>query len=374
MNDLRKALFRALEKSDINMLRAVLAQGVSLAYEEGDPEPVFFALAIYRSTDIESLQLLLSAGADITVREFEYQDSLLHWYVNEESDAILPWLIAQGLDVNAQNVKGRTPLTFAVYGLHPENSSAQMERARRDVGRLLDAGADINLGDADGTTSLHTAAYWGAPEVVDFLLSRGAHANAARRNGETPLHLIAAMPGDSVTPGHAAVIDQLLAAGADINRVDEDGYTVLSCTPLHGNHEVARKLLACGADIAAAGARALRDAVSGEDDELLDLFIAAGSAVDTQYADEQLTPLILAAHEGYFYGIKTLLDHGANIEAITVDGETPLLNAVRKQRYDCVALLLERGANRHHTDLYSNTALSWATRLQDARLIELLTS
>ncbi len=120
MNDLRKALFRALEKSDINMLRAVLAQGVSLAYEEGDPEPVFFALAIYRSTDIESLQLLLSAGADITVREFEYQDSLLHWYVNEESDAILPWLIAQGLDVNAQNVKGRTPLTFAVYGLHPK--------------------------------------------------------------------------------------------------------------------------------------------------------------------------------------------------------------------------------------------------------------
>jgi ankyrin repeat protein len=183
---------------------------------------------------------------------------------------------------------------------------------------------------------------------------------------------VAARSCDEFVPGHLLVIDMLLAAGAEIECVDNDGYTPLSCTPLHGNVEVARKLLTCGADVGTAGARALRDAVSSEHDTLLDLFIASGSAVDTPYADEVLTPLILAAHEGYVYGIKTLLDHGANIEAVTIDGETPLLNAVRKQNHDCVALLLERGANPNHTDHYENTAVSWAERRQDARMIELL--
>jgi hypothetical protein len=72
--------------------------------------------------------------------------------------------IAYGSDLNVQDATfSNTPLNFAgIYGL-TEIANA-----------LVDAGADLNLVNADNFTPLCNAAAWGHTEVVTILLDAGA--------------------------------------------------------------------------------------------------------------------------------------------------------------------------------------------------------
>jgi ankyrin repeat protein len=62
------------------------------------------------------------------------------------------------------------------------------------VALLLDYGADVNGTDADGTTALMCAAYYGKEEVVRVLLERGADAGMRNQQGWTALDM--AEPGE----------------------------------------------------------------------------------------------------------------------------------------------------------------------------------
>jgi hypothetical protein len=76
--------------------------------------------------------------------------------------------IAYGSDLNIQDgTFSNTPLNFAgIYGL-TEIANA-----------LVDAGADLNLVNADNFTPLCNAAAWGHTEVVTILLDAGADLSA----------------------------------------------------------------------------------------------------------------------------------------------------------------------------------------------------
>ena len=369
MDDLRKALFRALEKSDVNMLRALLAQGVSLAEQAGDPDPVCFVGAPYEGVYFEGLKFLHAAGADIRAREHEYQDTLLHWCVNNAEDDLLPWLIAQGLDVNAVNSKGRTPLFFAGVG---HGGEPLQSRAMRDVRRLVEAGADTAVVDGDGATVLHNAADAGALDLVRYLLAKGTPADILNGTRQTPLHVIALRSDADVHSGHLAIVDLLLASGADIDALDEDGDPPLACTFHGANTTVARKLIDGGADVNAGDGAPVRMMMSDDSREILDMLIAEGAILDTAHGDERLSPIGAAANNNGLHGIAALLDRGIDIEVENIDGETPLLIAARQGHHQAVELLLARGADRNHADHYGNTALSWAKRRKDMRLINML--
>ncbi|EGF91478.1 ankyrin repeat family protein [Asticcacaulis biprosthecium C19] len=372
MNTLRKALFRALEKSDLNMLRAVLAQGVSLAFEDGDRDPVCFVAMGDIPSDIEVLQCLHAAGADLHAREPQYLDSLLHWAVKHEGNRLLPWLIEQGLDVNAQNIKGRTAMAFAIPAMAPCTTSEDGVLALRDVALLLANGAQVDLASEDGSTPLMRAAEAGAPEVIALLLSHGANPKAQQTDGSTALHLIGYLQPENVQSGHLEVIDHLLAAGADPEARDEDGWTPLISTSVNGNLIVFQHLLQRGANPNAGEGNVLRQLIFDGNEGLLDRLLEAGIQLDLAHGDEALLPLGLAAYNGFLHGVKSLLERGVDIEGVNVDGETALLMAACKCEYEVVAYLLSRGANPHHNDHYGNTALGWAQRRGDARLIELL--
>lgn len=102
------------------------------------------------------------------------------------------------------------------------------------VDACLDAGADPDARADNGMTPLHHAAiaadhevtplHWAAsdsndPAVIEALIAGGADVNAADVDGLTPLHWAAE---ESATP---AVITALLAAGADPARRDSQGDT-----------------------------------------------------------------------------------------------------------------------------------------------------
>lgn len=76
------------------------------------------------------------------------------------------------------------------------------------LGAYLDAGAPVDLTDADGNTLLMLAAYNDQPEVVRNLVERGADPNALNGRGQSPL-------AGAVFKKADAVVEVLIAAGAD---------------------------------------------------------------------------------------------------------------------------------------------------------------
>jgi cytohesin len=97
---------------------------------------------------------------------------------------------------------------------------------RREVARLIAAGAAVDAGNYRRYTPLHVAAGMAASEVVAVLLTAGANAGARTVFGDTPLHRVAhGLVG--AADARVEIIDRLLDAGCPINAVDTAGRTAL---------------------------------------------------------------------------------------------------------------------------------------------------
>jgi ankyrin repeat protein len=82
-------------------------------------------------------------------------------------------------------------------------------------------GADLHVRGRNGSTPLHSAAYFGDLEVIQKLIEYDADVNAEDENGDTPLHL--ASIGHYFKDGSALRL--LLEHGADINAWTTCGWT-----------------------------------------------------------------------------------------------------------------------------------------------------
>ena len=145
-------------------------------------------------------------------------------------------LIVKGLDLNSRNMNG--DLVLGVAALHGYIGV---------VAALLDAGADINATDLQGT-ALHRAAANGHSEIVKLLLARKADTNAkmhyGRHKGATPLF-------DAARSGNADVMRLLISAGAFVDAATEDGVTPLMIAALEGNIDAIDALVQAGAFVGA---------------------------------------------------------------------------------------------------------------------------
>jgi ankyrin repeat protein len=171
-------------------------------------------------------------------------------------------LAADPLSAGAVDANGVSALLTAVY--HGNEAAVTALRA---TGRELDVFEAAAVGDLDrvralveadpslarayapdGFHALGLAAFFKHGAIVRLLLAAGADARAASRNamGVTALHSAVADGGDRET------VDALIAAGADVNAVQSDGFVPLHAAAQTGSDGVAEALLAAGADPSAA--------------------------------------------------------------------------------------------------------------------------
>ena len=201
---------------------------------------------------------------------------------------------------------------------------------------------------------------------VRAALAAGADVNEVDNPGFSPLHI-------ALLQGLQAVVPLLLEAGADIEAKYDN-----SCTPLHmacilGKVESAQHLLKAGADIEARGeygTTPLALAAMQGKAEIVQLLLEAGADIEAR--DEYgKSPLASAARKGKAEIVQILLKAGANIEARDENEHTPLIRAVdgpvlgrdsRESQEKTVQLLLEAGADVNVVDCEGRSLLELAGR------------
>jgi ankyrin repeat protein len=233
-------------------------------------------------------------------------------------------LLAQGADPNARAADGSTPMLYAAHF-----GDADSVRA------LLDAKADPDLTNRYGVGPMHEAALRADAGLLRILLDGGADVDLALPQGETPLMLA------SRTSGLDAV-RLLLEHGAKVNVVERwQGETPLMYAAANDRGEIAAALIAAGADV---NARTPRNHLP-ERKPAVRYFVEIPSA--------GLTPVMFAARSGAVSVLPVLIKAGADINAKTPEGFSPVVIALDNLHFDAAKVLVEAGASADGGGLFS---------------------
>ncbi|PQO47642.1 ankyrin repeat domain-containing protein [Blastopirellula marina] len=262
-------------------------------------------------------------------------------------------------------------------GAKPQREMAY-EAARGGHARLIEVLLKHGL-----KQDLFVAAALGDAEQVKQLLSEDSAAvTECDSQRMTPLHYGCASSVWRVSPAlqqsHPAVTLLLLEAGAAFDAPAAyyglDGVTPLFCVAwTGGNEEIARQLLARGAQItpnillAAVGHfQRHGDGNYAIAEQLLD------HGFDVNAGEDRTALHVFAAHEDA-RGVAWLLAHGANVEACDVAGNTPLIAAARRNAGTrVIQQLLDAGADDTATNEQGETALAAAQAAGKRKTAELL--
>ena len=169
-----------------------------------------------------------------------------------------------------------------------------------DVTRsLLDRGANLETKDHKNNFLFHLAARKGFEEIVELFIQKGVDINLKNKYGETILHY-------SIGFGHKELTKYLISKGAVIQ-----------------SESLGQVAYQGWVDIA-------------------DYIISAGVGVDEKKYDE--TPLFNAVRNRKVEMANFLINKGANVNALSQKGESPLSEAVYYGHSELFDLLISNGA------------------------------
>ncbi|XP_050309097.1 uncharacterized protein LOC126745347 [Anthonomus grandis grandis] len=365
------------------------------------------------------VELLLLNNADVNIVTTE-NSTMLHElcaqkHYNSYSVPIAKALISQGVPINAKDIKGATPLHLAsingnlalVQKLLDNDADINEETETRSalnlavamghaevVQLLLEHGAQVNNFTIYKRTCLHIAAEKRCKDIVQHLLRYNANVNVADGNLMTPLHW-------AVQTGAEDVVKLLLdAANArDIRfrlpldiafehnhesialtliqvttiRNSENHYLRMACQK--GMNEVVEMLLqqhACDvneSDVATKNNPLLEALLNGHS-PIADILLKNGASVNVS-TPQGLTPLHLAAAQGFAQTTLDLIKLKASVDALTCQQETPLYYASLQGFDNIVDTLVSHGADVHiATSPDGFTALSVAAEKGHLQIIK----
>jgi uncharacterized protein len=339
------------------------------------PSPVADAA---QAGDSDAVRSLLKQAADVNASQADGMTAL-HWAAMRNDGALAEMLLYAGANVKASTrINSYTPLLLAA-----KNGNVEV------MDPLIKAGADINGKTSNGTTALMFAAAAGNADAVNVLIDRGADVNAAEPiRGLTAVMFAAASdraPIVALLAKHGADL-RAATRTIDLNAMGRNS-AVFAGVPF-GNPQAPQR--------AGEGAKAGESPKPGEGRSASSRSGQAGQAggssggggregrnpfagtagIDRQYqlnelvyAQGGMTPLLLAARQGYADTARMLLDAGADINQVSGgDRTSPILIATLNGHFDLAKELLDRHADARlaaengATPLYAALNCEWAPK------------
>ena len=236
------------------------------------------------------------------------------------------WLVERGADVNIKTKYGggATAVMMAAWGGH-----------REIVEYLHQVGADINIrAKYTGASALDKAAVRKRYPVCQYLVQAGADCSNA--------------PGDllcwAADQGDLAMVQQMVTAGADVNKNNRQGDLPLSIAADRGHLELCQWMVEAGADVTKSLDPLLYCAALHGDLDLCQHWVQAGADINKRNSDED-TPVNVAAKQGHHHLCEYFMNNGADLNIADKNGLAPLYFISQAGYNDLVKKMIDHGAD-----------------------------
>jgi len=256
------------------------------------------------------------------------------------------------------------------------------------IDTLISQGANLDLTDAQGNTTVMAALSAGWPQLADRLIPAVRYPGQANAGGDLPLHLASSR-------GYRSIVNSLLDNQVDIDQRDALGNTALMLAVKNRHADVAELLLERGAipgltnnknqsaiDIAIivddAQGRALLGRYGAKPSDTSQVVAAMSlpefkSAVNKSGARYKGWPLLnIAIQLGEIQIVNELIAQGPNLAATDPEGNSALLVAARKGDVDRLRQLLGRGADPNTVNDNQQSALYLAVESKCLQCVKVL--
>ena len=373
--------------------------------------------AVYNG-DVAEVRRLLRAGANVTLAN-NYGASPMTLAAEVANTDVLKVLLEAGANADSPNPEGQTALMAVARTGNVQAATL-----------LLDHGATVDAKEKwGGQTALMWASARRHPEMMQLLISKGADVNAASIDRDYQRHVTAEGRPKSLDSGgftpllYAArencmvCVDVLVKNRVDIDLPDPDGVSPLLVAIMNANWDLARQLIAAGADVnqfdifgesplyTAVDSRTRIDGGHASIDPpnattgtaIVKLLLERGANPNMALFFKPpnvrgvnhtrgATPLIRAATNGDLEAVKLLLEHGADATLYMADRQTPIHavlsgRAPENQAIELIKALQKAGTDvnvvalvNHPEEIRGGTALHYAVRKRQKEVIKLLAS
>lgn len=276
------------------------------------------------------------------------------------------------------------PLTTAADDRNTNNAAPHQRVTRERVEDWLEAGADLDQ-------ELANAVLAGDEQRIRFLVGKGANINALDRQGTAPIHMAAR----SRKP---EMIELLLDLGASIDQKDKDGFTALALASLRDHVPSIELLTSRDADPEVrplGGVTLLSVAIAENHYAAAIALIEGGANVESRSGADELTPLLVVAgrepaldfhmgagrrridrfHPQYPDTLdvaRALIKAGADVNAVSASGYTPVMLAAAKNQIPLVGLLVQSGADAQRKTPDGKTSLDLALENENPQAVGIL--
>ena len=364
VNDVDAALIDAAWDNDVDRARQLISAGADVNEQDNSQQSAY--LIATSEGRVELLDLTLEHGADIRALD-SYRGTGLIRAAERGHAAIVGRLLRTEIDVNHVNNLGWTALLEAI--ILGDGSQRYVDTIRL----LLAGGANVGLASArDGITPLAHAEARGQTAVVQSLRAERTNPVVADPDAELL---------DAATRGDADRVALALRARADLETRDGNERTPLLLAVTNDRLDVARLLVAIGAD---------PDALDDRHDTP---WLVTGVTGSVAMADVLLTAqpdltirnrfggvsIIPASERGHVDYVRRVAETGIDVNHVNDLGWTALLEAVifgngSEPYQEIVQILLNAGADPTIADRDGVTALGHARANGQSEMARILSS
>ncbi|KAK6983588.1 ankyrin repeat domain-containing protein 50 [Biomphalaria glabrata] len=316
-----ETLIEAVQKGDIQLIQLLLDAGADIdgVYRKRTP--------LMSTMRIEVINFLLSKGANVNFKtnttplinaiSWDYTTNMLSIFSRKLSSEeiienillVLETLLTNGANLEGTDDHGRTALI----------ASVQTKLSLEVLKYLLNKGANVNHSDNNGWTALNLAAKTHNLAFSHLLLKHSADVDLKTYSGHTPLH-------NAIGNSHLAEL--LLVYRANVNARDESGDTPLLLVSNYtcGLEQIAKLLIDHGADLNIrnnAGMSALDLATEKFNTRLMCLLIDSKADLGRDDMQRKSILSILLSHETPTKNVQKtaayLLDQGISADLVRRD-------------------------------------------------------